>query len=430
MTLFLSPAATRRASVLYITFSVLGALIARGAVLNAAGQDGKVIVAPASEPSRVRFDKHVINASSDFEAACAADINGDGKLDIVCGDTWYEAPNWTPHKFRDIGVWGRGPDSSGYRSDFADLPVDVNGDGRIDIVSSDYATGEIFWSENPGNTSDLWKKHVIATPGSAETTVFANILGGKRVCILPNCANEVVWYELRKAGPQPQWVEHVVGKEGAGHGVGFGDVNRDGKTDIITPHGWYEQVDAAKDRWIWHKDFECDPGDLGIGTPVMDYTGSGRNDIVFGSGHHYGLYWLQQMPAGSSQKWVQHPIDTTWSQAHTLILADIEGNRHPVILTGKRYKAHDHDVGAGEPLGLYYYTFDRRKQAWRKFVIDQGTQAGTGLQLTAVDLRRTGRLDIIAPGKSGLYVFYNEGRSRTAGERPAISLQGRSPRRL
>ena len=47
-----------------------------------------------------------------------------------------------------------------------------------------------------------------------------------------------------------------------------------------------------------------------------------------------------------------------------------------------------------------------------KATVDQGTQAGTGLQLTAVDLRHTGRLDIIAPGKSGLYVFFNEGRIR------------------
>lgn len=365
-------------------------------------------VKPPTRPSRVIFRKVEVNPNSDFEAACAADIDGDGKLDIVCGDTWYQAPKWTPHKFRGIGVWGRSPGISGYRMDFADLPVDVNGDGKIDIVSSDYSTGEIFWHENPGDGSGMWSRHLIAKPGSAETTIFAPILGKGTVCILPNCANEVVWYELRTASREPQWVEHVVGKEGAAHGVGWGDVNGDGKVDLITPHGWYEQVDALNDKWVWHPDWECNPGDLGIGTPTFDVDGDGLNDIVFGSGHHYGLYWLQQMPKGSAQKWVQHPIDTTYSQVHALMLADLEHNKKPVIVTGKRYLAHDHDPGAQEPQCVYYYKYDRAAKQWLKFVIDENTHTGTGLQMTAVDLRKTGRLDLITPGKSGLYLFLND----------------------
>ena len=394
--------------------------------LRAQNADKPGTIAPPTFASRVKWRKVVINANSDFEAACAADINGDGKPDIVCGDTWYQAPDWTPHKFRDIGVWGRDANNSGYRADFADIPVDVNGDGSMDIVSSDYATGEIFWHENPGKSAPpdtLWQKHLIAKPGSAETTIVAPLLGKSAVCILPNCGNQVVWYELRKNAPvgglqyakdssRFTWVEHKVGTEGAGHGIGWGDVNGDGKADLITPHGWYENVDALNDKWTWHKDWECSPGDLGIGTPTYDVTGAGRNSIVFGSGHHYGLYWLQQTGdknASGAAQWTQTPIDTTWSQAHALLLADLEGTRQPVILTGKRYKAHDHDPGANEPLGVYYYKYDRKAQAWQKYVIDQNTQAGTGLVLTTADLRKTGRLDIIAPGKSGLYLFLNEG---------------------
>lgn len=140
----------------------------------------------------------------------------------------------------------------------------------------------------------------------------------------------------------------------------------------------------------------------------MDVDGDGKNDIIFGSGHHYGLYWLQQMPPNKAQKWVQRPIDNTWSQAHTIILARLEGGRTPVILTGKRYLAHDHDPGAQDPLGLYYYKYNRKEKEWEKYVIDEGTKVGTGLQLTVADMRHTGRLDIIAPGKSGLYLFLNE----------------------
>ncbi|HLJ53864.1 MAG TPA: VCBS repeat-containing protein [Chthonomonadaceae bacterium] len=375
-------------------------------------------VSPPTVPLRIRFRKVAINEASDFEAASAADVNGDGRLDIVSGDTWYEAPGWKPHKFREIGVWGRGPGSSGYRADFADLPVDVNGDGRVDIVSSDYASGEIFWHENAGDSKDLWEKHLIAKPGSAETSVFAPILGSPigqlmqsarrppPVCILPNCGGKVVWYELRKAGKEPEWIEHIVGTQGAGHGIGFGDVNGDGKTDLITPSGWWEQVDAANDKWIWHGDWSCNPGDLGISTPTYDFDGDGRNEIVFGSGHHYGVYSLVPTASG---KWEQRTIDNTWSQAHALILAPLEQRRQPVVLTGKRYLAHDHDDGAQEPLIVCYYRYNRRAKAWEKVIIDEGTHTGTGLQLTAVDLRRTGRLDLICPGKSGLYLFENHG---------------------
>ena len=385
-----------------------GALGLAGALLAdaARAQAPEPVIKPVTMPSRIRFRKRVINEASDFEAACAADINGDGKLDIVSGDTWYEAPSWTPRKFRDIGVWGRGPDSSGYRMDFADLPMDVNGDGKLDIVSSDYSTGEIFWHENAGDSKDLWPRHLIAKPGSAETSVLAPILGKNSLCVLPNCGGQVVWYELRKAGSTPEWVEHVVGKAGAGHGVGWGDVNGDGKIDLITPNGWYEQLDAANDKWTWHPDWNCNPGDLGISTPTWDFDGDGRNEVVFGSGHHYGLFVLVPTAAG---KWEQKPIDTSWSQVHTLILADIEKTRQPVVVTGKRYLAHDHDIGAKEPLGVYYYKFDRKAKAWVKYVIDEGTKAGTGLQLTAQDIRHTGRLDLLCPGKSGLYLFENLG---------------------
>ncbi len=358
--------------------------------LAAGTQQKNDAVVPPTQSSKLKFEKVIINASSDFEAAGTADINGDGKLDIISGDTWYEAPSWTPHTFREIGVWGRGPGSSGYRASFAELPLDVNGDGKQDIVSSDYASGELFWHENNGSGS--WPRHSIAKPGSAETTVFAPLLGKNAKDILPNCGGQVVWYELRAGA----WVEHKVGNQGAGHGIGFGDVNRDGKCDLITPSGWWESVDAENDKWTWHPEFSCKPGDLGISTPVYDVDGDGLNDIVFGSGHSYGLYWLRNLGGG---KWEQLPIDLSASQFHTLVLV---GDK---VFTGKRYLAHDHDPGAEEPLGLYYYQFDRKKKSWQKFVIDSGTKVGTGLQIVVQDINRDGRLDIIAPGKSGLYLF-------------------------
>ena len=54
-------------------------------------------------PPDVPFEKHTIDLGAS-ESAAIADINGDGRLDIVSGENWYEAPRWTKHHFRDIST--------------------------------------------------------------------------------------------------------------------------------------------------------------------------------------------------------------------------------------------------------------------------------------------------------------------------------------
>src|SRR4051794_4513308 len=86
-------------------------------------------VSQAGEP---RWKQHEINARSAFEAAGVFDVNKDGKLDVVSGDAWYEAPAWTPHKTRTLEKIGT------YYNCFATLPVDADGDGDVDYVTCGY----------------------------------------------------------------------------------------------------------------------------------------------------------------------------------------------------------------------------------------------------------------------------------------------------
>src|SRR3954468_22670469 len=81
----------------------------------------------AGEP---RWKKRDINARSPFEAAGVFDVDNDGKLDIVSGDTWYRGPAFAEtFKVRDVTRTGT------YLNDFATLPCDVNGDGNTDFVT-------------------------------------------------------------------------------------------------------------------------------------------------------------------------------------------------------------------------------------------------------------------------------------------------------
>ena len=66
-------------------------------------------IATDGPPRWPMFQKHLIDAGAN-EAATIADINGDGRLDIVSGENWFEAPDWKKHHFRDI------PFSNGYIS--------------------------------------------------------------------------------------------------------------------------------------------------------------------------------------------------------------------------------------------------------------------------------------------------------------------------
>ncbi|MSR60633.1 MAG: VCBS repeat-containing protein [Planctomycetaceae bacterium] len=379
--------------------------------------------------SSIRWKMHIINDQSPYEACGAADFNGDGKIDIFCGDSWYEAPTWTRHKVREVPASGPNPH---YHEDFSDSPLDVNGDGRTDIVTCNYFGKRVGWVENPGGDATTpWTEHEIDTPGNMETGELVDINGDGRLDFLPNTGNVVVWYELTRQKPDVVWTKHDLGSEGAGHGVGVGDINRDGRVDIITPKGWYEQPQAAAvAQWPFHAEFDL--GAAGIFIHGRDVDGDQMTDIVWGMGHGFGLHWLKQSTAADGKrKWTKLKIDDTFSQVHTLVFANLDREGEPELITGKRVYAHEAEPGATDSSVVFYYHFDRSAAKWVKHTIFHGDpavnapsdakdrwalkdfprgSAGTGLQMSAIDIDADGDIDLVCPGKSGLYLFENLGR--------------------
>jgi FG-GAP-like repeat len=358
------------------------------------------ILLAGSRPPDIPFEKVVLDLGAN-EACTFADINGDGRLDIVAGENWFEAPNWPRHRFREFGF------TNNYIDNFSDLALDVNGDGRIDLISVSWFSRRIAWFENPGAKDKRWVEHSIEAVSPVEFAFLVDLNNdGKAEEILPQFGDKkapLAWYEL-KGG---KFVKHVVDASSHGHGIGAGDVNGDGKNDVLTPDGWFEAPD-----WKFHPAFESKAFSF---MHVTDVNGDGKNDVITSNAHDYGLLLFEQQSTG---EWKKSVIDDSWSQGHAVTLVDLNGDGQLDILTGKRYMAHNgKDPGGREPLGIYWYERMKTesKIEWVRHVIDYGGRTGGGMQIPVADLDGDGDLDFAVGGKSGVFLFLNHSSNKATG---------------
>ncbi len=358
----------------------------------------------------LKFRK-VLVADERYESAGVFDVNNDGVLDIVSGAWWYEGPDFKKrHRIGPVAA------NDEYYDDFSTIPMDVNGDGKMDFITGGWWGNTLRWRENPGDPDKEWPEHVVAETGNVETTRAWDVDGDGVAELVPNCpGGPLVVFKLvtdARGRGTGKFTAHKIFDGPQGHGLGAGDIAGNGRMDFVLNHGWLEAPENPLEQpWVWHSEFKLGET-ASVPILVCDVNGDGMNDLIVGGGHAYGLHWVEQRrkPDGS-REWVSHVIDPDNSQYHDMMWLDIDGDGKCELVTGKRYRAHcGFDPGAFDPYGAYYFKW--AGDHFIKQVITYGPvreSKGLGIHFAVADLTGNGLPDIVAPGKDGLCVFYNEG---------------------
>lgn len=370
------------------------------------------------------WERFELDSAFRSEGAAATDVNKDGMIDVIAGDVWYEAPDWKMHEIRKPGKFVAGV---GYSDSFCNFTYDINQDGWDDLIYVDEPGQPFYWYENPKNQPGHWKETVIRDNITNETPLFADITGDGKPELIFGIQPESRMIFMEIPSPEKayeQWEYQVISRPGDPmkngtfkyyHGLGTGDVNQDGRTDVLIVHGWWEQPEKLTNQdWEFHPYFLNKPDEKDVvraaNIHVEDLDLDGDQDLLLSCAHQYGVWWFENISEEEGPyEFEYHLIDESYSQTHALEYLDMDGDGQKDLVTGKRFFAHNgNDPGGKDEVNMFWYHVVRKKGSaplFERHQILAGKETGVGTQFLVRDMNEDKKPDIILSNKKGVNVL-------------------------
>ncbi|MCC9603676.1 VCBS repeat-containing protein [Stieleria sp. JC731] len=396
--------------------------------LSVAGVSSTAIVSKpvsAEDYELHRFETQQLSDTYFSEGAGAGDINGDGVVDVVYGPYWFAGPDFK----QKYPIYEPVPqDKNRYADHFFAWVRDFNSDGHEDVFVVGFPGTPAYVYENPGNglgQATHWNKHQVIDWVSNESPQLIDVVGDSKPELVCTRDGMFGFATIEWEGDFPAWTFHPISGQVTatrfGHGLGAGDINGDGRTDIIHSGGWYEQpkLEALTSRWKSHQArFSTAYG--GAEMYAYDVDGDGDNDVITSeAAHDFGLSWYEQTRDGEAVTFKRHMImgshpsenshGVVFSELHSVALSDIDGDGLKDIVTGKTYWSHHKqspmwDAGAV----VYWFKLDRSGDSIEWLPYQAAADPGIGRQITIADLNGDDRPDIVVGGMKGAHVLVHK----------------------